>query len=182
MDSHKTIKSFSDVHLNANYLLVLDMDETIIYYDSMCKNWWKDRWNSNFALFNDYDKAEEQTLIDWKTHIANSLPLHTDETEFFNLLNKAKELQCDTIIVTARDSQIAELTHRHLKHLNINDIDVHFVGSINKALKINEIAYQQSKSYDRIVFVDDMNHNLDDVKTYFGDGVDCYKFVADRND
>ena len=176
-----SIRSFFEVHLTRGCLLVLDIDETILKYDGICKQWWKDRFAYHHAIHNNYDLADSLCLKDWKEYIKLTLPSHTDADGFFDLIKRANKLTCKVMIVTARDDQIKEITHEHLNYLNVTDIDVYFVAGGNKGLLIDRVISENSQNYDGINFVDDMDHNLHDVKNHFGDKVTCYKFEIDHH-
>lgn len=175
------INSFFDVKLKHNYLLVLDIDETIIKYDGICKKWWEDKYEYYFEIYKDHDLADQQCVIDWKEHIKTKLPSHTDEIGFLDLLQRAKQLNCEVIMVTARDEQIKEITFEHLQYLNITDIDVHFVAGGNKGLKIEDVTSKPIDDYDGFAFVDDMDYNHRDVKRHFRNKVICYKFDMEHD-
>lgn len=175
--NYQIIHSFNDVKLKNNYLLVFDMDETILYYEGICEKWWTNKRKDNYELCFDHIKAETKTITEWENHIKDAIPNHTDADGFFNLLKQAKIFQNEVIIVTARNLEIKDVTIQHLNYLNIFNIDVHFVAGGNKGSKINDVMNKKINEYDQIVFIDDMDHNLKNVKEYFGDKVICYKFI-----
>ena len=83
------------------------------------------------------------------------------------------------IFVTARNAKFKNITKQHFDDININfnKFESHFIESNNKGLYIrNNVDLHE---YDGIIFIDDANHNLVDVKNEFGDFVDCYKFIIE---
>lgn len=180
-NNYKIIRSFDEIEIKSKCLLVFDMDETIVKYDGICKKWWKELFVVNYSILGNYDEADNKCLTIWKDHIKNTLPVHTDKNGFFNILDKAKKLNCVTMIVTARDLELEELTHAHLSHLNIFGIDVYFSCGKNKSITIKNVMSNFLHDNNEIIFVDDMDNNLNDVKNCFGEKVKCYKFVIDLN-
>ncbi len=171
-----TVQSFTQINISDNYLVVLDLDETIIKYEGICKQWWKDKFEHYYKIHKDYDLVDSLSSRDWKEHMKITLPSHTDKNGFYDLIERSKNMNCKIIIVTARDEGIKDITYKHLKYLNVTNIDVYFVSGGNKAKLIDKVINDNSEKYDNIVFVDDMDFNLKDVKEHFGDKVLCYKF------
>lgn len=175
--TYPIITSFYEVKLEQNYLVVIDIDETIIMYEGMCSKWWNAKMKHYLEEFNgDFDKADIATTIEWKTYILNKIPEHTDANGFFDLIGRTNQLNLELFIVTARDLEIEQLTYEHLRHLNIPNINVHFTAGSNKAHMIESVMSKKIENYDKIIFIDDNDVNLDDVSNYFGDKVICYKF------
>lgn len=178
MLSFDKIDTFKNLQLKQNSLLVLDIDETILTYSGICNQWWKDHFNKYYTKHNDYDRAEKESNADWKEYISTRYPLHTDKEGFFDLMERAKSLNCKTIFVTARDADLEQLTHKHLQYLGIDLVvslaDVYFTSGNNKGITIEKVI--ANNTYNEIIFVDDKSFNLKDVKEYFKDMVVCYKF------
>lgn len=188
-------------------LLIFDIDETILQYPLITEQWWKETFEYYYSQHKDYDLADQQCTEDWKAHIISELPSHTDREGFFHLLQKAKAFNCKIIFVTARDPSLEAVTYDHLDHVGIDyssgssrsgnsdspgdRIDVYFASDCNKAHIIDSVIKeyrdnnQDNKGYDSsessyrssIIFIDDREYNLIDVKDYFGDKVTCYKFL-----
>lgn len=182
---HTKITSFFEISLTQNCLLVIDIDETIIMYDGICHKWWKNKMDYYLEKQYSFDEADNQCVKDWKEFIKDKHPMYTDKEGFFDLIDRAKKLSVETFIVTARDIQLEKITHDHLQHLNIVDIDVYFSSGGNKAHVINNVInnvmLQQLENYDQIIFIDDHDFNLNDVKEHFGDKAMCYKFAHKHN-
>lgn len=172
--SFTTITSFTEVVLIKDSFLVFDIDETILKYEHISRTWWKEKFEHYYSITNDYDKSNDLSLNDWKDYIHLSLPTHTDEEGFFDLIERSKENGCKVVFVTARHKEIENITHLHLKHLGIDNRNVYFTGRENKGVMIESIL---NGEHNNIIFIDDMDHNLIDVKEHFGNKVTCYKFV-----
>jgi predicted secreted acid phosphatase len=172
------IFSFFDVEIKPNSLVVIDIDETLAKYEGINPTWWNNTIETHFTIHNDYNMAQSNTYNMWKHHIHTSLPTHTDMDGFFNLVDRVEELSSDLIFVTARDdTHMRDITMQHLEHLGIVDKHVSFSSHTNKVPYIGEYIELNKKSYDKIIFIDDNDKNLNDVKTHFVDDVECYKFV-----
>ncbi len=175
--NYKTINSFFDVELKEDYLLVIDIDDTILAYEGMTRKWWKEKMDHYLEIHDTYEKADNACINNWKTHIENKNPCHTDKDGFFDLISRAKQLNLEYFIVTARDKDHEEITHEHLNYLGIIDVDVYFTSGEDKSQIIHTVMSKPLECYKKIVFIDDLRENLDDVKDYFGDeNVVCYKF------
>lgn len=183
---YKKINGFNQVDIPAKSLVVLDIDETTLKYCDMEHGWWQKKFRHYYSIHDCYNKAEELCLEHWKETIGSTLPTHTDKDGFFNLLNLCKEKDCEVIMVTARNDSLKGITHEHLTHLDIFDIEVYFASGRDKGLVIKDIIdevniehdIEHHKPYDKIIFIDDLEQNLRDVKNVFGDEVECYKFVC----
>lgn len=175
-----SIRTFRNVDLQYGSLLVLDIDETILKYSGICEQWWKEHFDTNYAKYGNYDDADNACVKDWQEHIKYEYPVHTDEDGFFDLIERANNLNCKVIIVTARDHGIKNITYEHLHHLGIRDIDVYFASGGNKGHMIDNVMGNEIHNYKYISFVDDKDYNLTDVKNHFGDKVICYKFEMDH--
>lgn len=170
------INSFYKVPIEPNSLIVIDIDETILKYDGICRRWWKERYDYHFCIYKNHDVADKMCENEWKNHIKVNFPSHTDREGFFDLIERAKKLNCKVILVTARDLQIKDITHEHLNYLDITGIEVYFSAGGNKAHVIENTIKENNEKYNDIIFIDDMDHNLRDVNEYFEDLVTCYKF------
>lgn len=180
--SINTISTFKNVVLKFKSLLILDIDETILRYSKICENWWKHRYNIHYKTYGNFSEADNACLLDWKAHIKSVYPVHNDKEGFFDLIDRAKNLKCKSIIVTARDNHIKQITYDHLNHLGINNINVYFTAGGNKAHLSDEIMKDEIHHYDEIVIVDDKEKNLLDVRNHFGEKVKCYKFEMTHDD
>ena len=185
---YKNINKFNQVNIPTKSLVVLDIDETTLKYCDMEQNWWKNKFSHYYSIHDDYDKAEEQCMELWKEQIGTTMPEHTDEKGFFEMLELCKKIDCEVIMVTARNDSLKGITHEHLNYLDIYDMEVYFAGGGNKGHLIKDITnsvniecdVKKHKQYDRIIFIDDLEQNLIDVKNEFGDEVICYKFNCDE--
>lgn len=173
-----SITTFKSVQLpiNKKCLLVFDIDETILKYEGISKQWWKDKFNTYYDIHKNYDIADNLCTTDWKKNIQEKIPEHTDKDEFFKLVDRVNKINTSIIIVTARDEQIKDITFEHLHHLGIINFDVYFSDSCNKGIKIEEIINKNNEYYDHVILIDDMDYNLIDTREHFGNSAILYKF------
>lgn len=152
------IEQFHQINLDYNSLLVLDIDETIIKYKSIHKTWWQESITSE-------NIAHAAMLNKWEHIISTEVPILIDEQGFNDLLAKAEQFNCDVIYITARREHMYESTKHHFELCGLNFDNVYF--SEDKGMKLNEILDKKNKSYSKIIFVDDLKHNLNNVEKTF---------------
>lgn len=180
------INSFNQVQLVPNSLIVFDIDETVISFEDINEGWWKKTFSKYYGQTNDYDLADELSLNEWVTHIKNSKPQLLDEVNFINLIKQAKELNCEIIMLTSRRKFLFDVTIAHIAHCNI-DIDsdsIYF--NENKGKELYDIVTSKYQKYDNIIFIDDVESNLEDVDNTFSSldkyTLQLYKIEHYKND
>jgi hypothetical protein len=178
MHNFKQIYSFFEIKLERKTLVVLDIDDTIIKYSGMGKQWWKSTFESYYKISQNYDKADKQTLNDWKIQISLAVPLHIDENGVFDLFKRAKELECTIIFLTARNQSLETITYEHLKQLGIEEIKIYFSPDVEKGITLDEIKNNDCQNYDDIIFVDDLHGNLVSVHNNTNHpNIKCYHMI-----
>lgn len=177
------IKSFYQVELEEKCLLVLDIDETVLKYKDINRKWWDNKLAYYYNIYNDYRIADSHAFEDWKAYIHDNLPEHTDEDGIFDLIDRAEKLNCDIIFLTARSYYLDKITEAHLSHLGIHEQIVHYATGKNKGILLNEIIKNDYDHHKTIIFIDDMDKNLNAVKTEIDDKhVICLKFVIEGHE
>ena len=96
----QTIKNYDEIEILPNSIIMIDIDNTIIKFGKLYKNWWKDN--------------EPNALEGWLKIIKEEKPEILDENEFTKLLNEVKNTNSEIIYITARDEELRELTNKHL--------------------------------------------------------------------
>ena len=175
----KTIKLFGEIEINNNYLIACDIDDTLLMFTEMTRQHWKDYYNLHYAVHHDHDLADQYSYRQWCLHIHANKPQATDQKGFNNMIDEIKLKNCKIIFVTARSSNLKNITKCHFDDVNLvlDDFDSHFIESENKGKFIkNNVNFA---CFDKMVFIDDAEHNLINVKEEFGDFVECYKFVIE---
>ena len=194
MASYKEIYSFNSVNIKEKIkindsLLVLDIDETILYFVSknerMDKDWWKSSFDKYYLEYKDYEYAELLSYNDWLNHITHNDPYHTDKYNLFKLLDRYN----NHIFITARDPYIKNITSEHMKKLNINvhDDNIYHVDKSNKGKILSNLLEEKYKDIKKVIFIDDLITNIDDVCNEFKTNdfitknniqLDCYLFKS----
>lgn len=178
MNVHNMITSFKQVQLMNNSLVVLDIDETLLKYESIDTKWWKNRFDHYYKIHTHNDKSHDYVLNEWIDYITSVDPLHTDKEGFLDLEKRLTDNNCRLVFVTARNKGLEQITHKHFIHLQIHNNEIYFTDGTNKAHMIEQIIQKHMTDYDKIIFVDDLERNLNDVRTHFNDNVICYKFIS----
>jgi hypothetical protein len=168
----KKIKNYDEIILESNTLIILDIDDTIIKFNSIGKTWWKDML-LYYERNNDKITASNLAYDDWKSIIENENPEILDRLLFSELLNQIDILNCKLLLLTARDSDMNELTLQQLNGCGvyINPCDIYYSSSKGKKVKELYDIYQNHK----IIFVDDILDNVIDVEITMKEyNIDCY--------
>jgi predicted secreted acid phosphatase len=161
MDFYTDISSFEEIDISPDEktLVLCDIDETLLRFQTIHKNWWSD----------------EVTHEDWSKVVENEDPIHTDKSGFENMIEKLETRGGKLVFITARESRMRDMTLRHLLHLDVKSRDVYFCGHSSKGMFIKN--KKLIKGYDKIIFIDDLNWNLDSVREIFGEKIKYYRFV-----
>jgi hypothetical protein len=164
MSEIPVMRSWSDMlPLQHQSLIVLDIDETFLWFPTINEVWWSELLRS---LRTQHDAATTHILAkkEWERVVAEESPVQTD-TEGFRILNKEiRESKSKLIFLTARMESIAPLTRKHLRDCGVSaDVEVHYSVYKGEALRRIVSRNPQSKN---VVFVDDKISNLRDVKQY----------------
>ena len=137
-------------------LVVLDIDETILYYDTITNTWWEDTFNDFYKQTRDYDVADTLTTQLWKTTIDHNKPHHTDKNGLQYLL---RNYNC--VFITARTPDLMDHTRYEFDVLGIPYNNVYYSGDRNKSDVLLPLLTDNIK---HVVFVDDRVYNCTDVK------------------
>lgn len=158
------INSFKNVNITPNSLVICDIDDTVLKYDFIHKEWW-----------------EYNNLSDWVSKVYTQTPKHTDESGFFEMIDKINNSNSKLIFITARNSNLKNITHLHLEsiNININNHDVYFSHPYSKGIYLKRLIMNNHidlDAYDRIVFIDDLEENLNSMSKHFKEKIHYYKF------
>jgi hypothetical protein len=173
------ITSFYQIDIiKQNSLIVCDIDETILKFDIITPNWWKNTFHYYYSLSSNYDVADAETLACWTEYIKTNNPIATDYNGLIYLFDKANILNSNIIFVTARLPTLIDTTNQHLKFININpdkyNFNIYHIGDKPKGEFLK--SYIKNNNYDNIVFIDDLDYNLQSVYENLGEKVCLYKF------
>lgn len=141
--------SFKDIDVKENSLIFCDIDDTVLYYEIITSNWWR-----NNGL--NYER--------WQKTIATLEPLKTCEY-FADFLERVEKSNSKVAFVTARNPIIKELTETHLLYLFRNHshllwkTELHMLDGTTKGEYIN--ATFEIEKYEHLIFIDDIKSNVD---------------------
>lgn len=148
------IKSFSEIKINKNTLIICDIDDTLLYT------------NKSTNLL---------TIL-----CGDCLPVvyHTDNLGFQELLKNIKNTESHICFLTARvnSTNCKKITKIDFNDIGLNydDYNVYHCGPIPKGEYIKKnISYDE---YDEVIFIDDLDKNINNVIVNFGLKIKCYKF------
>jgi len=130
-------------------LYVFDIDETLLTYDGIDKNWWKTRLKT-------MNNNEELVLSDWLKHIAIHEPKHTHKMSFDDLMSKIGKK--NVICLTARKGDVKDITEKHLEQIGVN-IPVYYSNGQCKGKALHDILVEYP-TVKNVVFIDDSKINL----------------------
>ncbi len=168
----RTINSFRKINLKPKSLVVLDIDETILGFPTIPKNWWKNVFDNYYLLTNNFDTAEKLALKDWTNIIKKSKPIKLEPKQLEIFITNTKDLDCELLILTARNPILTELTIKHLASIGIDHSNV--IHDKNKGRKLLNLVQTRYSHIDNIVFIDDLLSNLEDVQHHFKNHSDKY--------
>ena len=114
------ISSFNQINLTENSLLFLDVDETVIFYPKMKKDWWKNTCDAHFEITNDRNIFNKITKEIWTNIILTEDFFCTDIDGLHSMLEKCKLLNVKTIFLTKRENIHHGHTFEQLLLLNIS--------------------------------------------------------------
>lgn len=169
------ISTFDEIPISNNTLVLCDIDDTILYFSQIDKKWWKTNIEL-YSLIHDPITAKNLTLGIWMTHIGENKAMHTDKTGFENLLNRLAASNSKIVFITARQTELERITEQHFNDLNIDNskYDIKHIGNCSKGLYVEKNI--PLEKYNNVIFIDDLNENLENMYDIFGDKIKLYKF------
>lgn len=160
------VTSFYQIPLTKKSLVVLDIDETIMAFPHITKAWWRETYKKHYESTNDKKLAENLSVCEWREHVTVHKPYLLDEKKLKNFLGEINEKSCKLVFLTARTPKMTEITHSHLSHCNLEFSSDNVIHDENKGDALATII-QSYPEISNIVFVDDFEKNLINVKTRF---------------
>lgn len=171
----KEVFTFKDIPIKRNTLVLCDIDDTVIVFEQLGKKWWRERFDYYYARNGDFEFSEQATLKEWIYQIHRQKPVHVDETGFTDFMERINDSGSMIVFITARSSDLADLTLKHLEHVSITPkTDVHYTNNLPKGDYIANVL--DFDDFDHVIFIDDMEHNVKSVERVFGDKVERYLF------
>ncbi len=161
------VKSFNEITLIPRALVVLDIDETIMAFPDITKEWWSSTYDKNYQKHLDYSLAKKDTINEWKEEIHKRKPYLLDPNGLESFLTDLEKNNCDLLLLTARHPDLTEQTHSHLNHCGLYFSESEVVHDENKGEALASIVMSRYIETSTIIFVDDMADNLHNVRNKF---------------
>ena len=183
------INNYDQIHIDpkSKSLVVLDIDETIFKFEDIDYKWWEDNYKKYADFGYDTNKSTEIICKEWIEYIESRRPIMLDQIKFNELLDTIKNTDSKLIFLTARTEDMKNLTIKQLSEsgIHFNEItseqaktsstvnlqdnsfilaetDIYF--SKNKGLMLKNLLEQTYTEFKNIIFVDDLERNISDVK------------------
>lgn len=179
MSHYSEITTFIDIIdlIDSDTLVVLDIDETVIEYPGVNKEYWYNLFGCHYHILKDYDLAEKACESDWTDYIKKSKPSYTDQG-ILKFFEKIFESSAEMIYLTARCHTLNLSTLEHFEELNIPNPDKIYYNAKEKGPKLKMIINANSDlKKSKIIFIDDLDKNLVSMKETFGNSVKCFKKI-----
>lgn len=159
-----TIKKFHQINVIPKSLIVLDIDETILKFEDINHKWWKSKINRYYKLTQSFDLADSMAHNDWVNLVFDMQPELVDD-KFHNFLEHINKHDCETILLTARNNKLKDLTNQHLNKVDLKFKKIFF--NENKGDELYNIVHNDFLHIENIIVVDDLLSNLTDIKNKF---------------
>jgi hypothetical protein len=171
---YAAITAFKDVHVPAGSLVVLDIDDTVLYFKELGRQWWAKR-EREWTATHGYAHAREQVMREWIDGAHVYKPILTDE-EFPKFMCRALDVGAHIVFLTARSADLRALTELHMASCGIEVEPEQLYFSREKGAALKQIV--RNKGFSKVVFIDDMTHNIESVLAEVCDvaEVDAYHF------
>lgn len=174
------ISSFDQIPINlGNTLIICDIDDTLLYFPGLGPNKYNEIFDYYASTSSDMETAINSAIAHWNNLFGMAEPAHTDINGFRNLLLRLHLYNGGICFLTARPSHESniEFTANNFSSLKLNydEFKVFYSHTIPKGEYIQTNI--DLRGYTNIIFIDDMDHNLINVKSIFGNKIQCYKFA-----
>ena len=169
------ITSFSSIPRFQKALYVFDIDDTVMGYKEFSHTFFVDKINEYKKIYDEHI-AIDFAVSDWGEQIRKATPHHMDEEGYISIQNHIKSSDSHHFFLTARNINFKSITESHLEQLNINSTQVYYVAGQNKGKYLKNII-DKIGNFDKIIFIDDTEKNLIDMKSTFGKDIELYHFV-----
>jgi hypothetical protein len=169
------ITSFSSIPRIQKALYIFDIDDTVMGYKEFSHTYFTDKINEYQKSYDNH-VAVDFAVTDWIEQVKKGTPHHMDEHGFNSLINHIDETDSYHFFLTARNPNFRSITETHLEQLNISSAQIYYVSGQNKGTYLKNII-DKVGNFDKIIFIDDSEKNLIDMKNTFGKDVELYHFV-----
>ena len=174
----RQINTFSQIQISQceKTLCIFDIDDTIMGYNEFNHTYFGERINYYKNIHKSHILAIDFAVSDWIEKIEQSTPHHMDEYGYNDIINRIIKSNSQYFFLTARNPHFRQLTEKHLEQINIKNPHIYYVSGKNKGEYLKNIIDKYEK-FDRIIFIDDIEKNLEDLKKTFGDKIELFHFV-----
>jgi predicted secreted acid phosphatase len=172
----QTIQNYDEIIINQPTLVVLDIDDTILKFDTLHKNWWKNTLDNYKTIYDEFE-SNKRTFDDWVKIISNENAKLLDEEKLFEFMQRIKDTNSEVFFITARDKSLTDITLKNLKECKLDITPEQVYHYWSKGKKVLEVFQEKYSHLKNIIFVDDHMDNIEDVMSKFNDyvyNVDCY--------
>jgi predicted secreted acid phosphatase len=160
------VTSFNQIPIIKKSLVVLDIDETIMGFPNITKLWWKETFNKHLDVVGTKAIANKLLVEEWREHVAINKPYLHDKSNLNKFIEEIENNSCQLLFLTARDPKMTKVTHEHLAHCDLAFGPEQVIHNENKGDALASF-YQSCSDITNIIFVDDFEKNLLDVKSRF---------------
>ena len=179
------ISKFDDVKRHQDAIYIFDIDDTIFYYESLRRTWWEEiiKYNQEHGM-NDLN-AKYMALRKWERSIYYQLEVDIvgiDSSRLNDLITFIMKTDGVFHFITARGSNHSILTYNHVSKFVKHDIEgkITFADGKNKGHILRNLLTSnkyEHRNYNALVFIDDIQKNLIDVKNEFPEA-ECYEITS----
>ena len=156
------IRNYNEIEIIPYSLVILDIDETILSFSPITRNWWNDMKKTH---------TDDYAYLEWVKIISENEPYLLDEQELFKLIDKINRSNSKLIFLTARNSKFQEITFKQLVYCGLSILRQDIYFSDKKGITVYDLKRKYTHSH--VIFVDDRISNVLDVSQWNPD-VKCY--------
>ena len=160
------LDSFRDVTIPPNSLVVLDIDDTVIKFEEMGRQWWAKK---------EAEVGRDETMRIWIENAHIQVPVLTEPHEFPSFLQRVFNANARLVFLTARSAELKDLTMIHLTKCGIEIDSQHVYFSRQKGECLKSIV--QAGGFTQVTFIDDMEHNVESVICALTDVCDVLPYL-----
>ena len=170
----KCISSWTELgDLELRSLLVLDIDETLLWFPTVNREWWINLL-AKLSEQHPPDRVQALAQEEWLRVVTEENPVPTDVEGFRELNRRIRATSSHLVFLTARLESFSYLTRKHLNYCGVSpDTVIHYSSSKGATLRAILAKYPTFK---RVIFVDDKLSNIEDVQEH-NPGVEVYQWV-----
>lgn len=154
-----TVRNFAHVPIQKRTLYVIDVDDTVLFFREVSRTFWAD------------GRPREEALEEWRRLVRTCTPIPTDPIFLAAFLERLEREESCLLFVTKRDFDLTALTRTHLSIVGVHVPYGIVCTSGSPKGKLVKWLWEGKyrKHCDKVVFVDDLLHNILDVQNEIPD-------------